>query len=56
MMQYCVTTGFIENDPTIGVKARNQRSTGIHTWSEPISAMPSARLYGADCTRIAARY
>lgn len=34
MMQYCVSVGLVEIDPTIGVQAPRLRSTGIHSWSE----------------------
>jgi site-specific recombinase XerD len=34
MMQYCISLGLIEIDPTTGVQAPRLRSTGIHSWSE----------------------
>jgi integrase len=34
LMQHCVATGMISNDPTLGVRSVKIRSDGFHTWTE----------------------
>jgi integrase len=33
-MQYCVSIGLMDVDPTQGVKVPRQRTVGIHTWTD----------------------